>query len=183
MQVDPREYMRLELRSHALLADVPLHDVWRLELDGGGADRTMLDVRRCFNERAVTDANPAVRLLFAIREGVGGLLGWDKTEPGWDKESYVARLTDADREKSLIPPGTADGFMRTLYVFPYESLSEVRNATVHAFLAFALIPKGAGYDLYWAIYVKPVSAWTGVYMRVIDPFRRWSVYPAILYRV
>jgi hypothetical protein len=67
-----------------------------------------------------------------------------------------------------------------LYVFPSEALAEVRNATVHGFLAAALRPRSGGYDLFWAIYVKPVSFLTPVYMAVIDPFRRFVVYPELI---
>jgi hypothetical protein len=73
--------------------------------------------------------------------------------------------------------------MRIVYVFPFECLSEVRNATVHAFSCFALRQTMTGYRMYWAIYVKPIGPWTSKNMRVIDPFRRAVVYPAVLHRV
>jgi hypothetical protein len=183
VQADPREYRQLDLRVHSFLAGVELHDVWLTELDGGGPDRSLFDLRRCFTPQTATTANVAVRTLFAIRQAAGTLLGWDKTDPSWESESYIHRLSDEDREKSVVPPGTDDGFMRTLYVFPFESLSEVRNATVHAFSCFALRSTMTGYRFYWAIYVKPISPWTGTYMRIIDPFRRALVYPAVLNRV
>ena len=66
-----------------------------------------------------------------------------------------------------------------LYVFPDEAVSEIRNATVHGFLALALTPREQGCQLYVAIYVRPVSRWTRVYMAAIDPFRRLLVYPAL----
>jgi hypothetical protein len=183
VQADPQEYRQLDLRVHSFLAAIELHDVWVTELEGGGPDRTILDLRRCFTPQTATTANVAVSTLFAIRRRLGALFNWDQSDTSWEKDSYVHRLTDADREKSIIPPGTEDGFMRTLYVFPYESLSEVRNATVHAFSCFALRKTMNGYRFYWAIYVKPISPWTSTYMRVIDPFRRAVVYPAVLSRV
>ena len=67
-----------------------------------------------------------------------------------------------------------------LFVFPMEAVAEIRNATVQAFLATALHPRDDGYDVYWAIYVKPVSVLTPFYMAVIDPFRRHFVYPALI---
>lgn len=66
-----------------------------------------------------------------------------------------------------------------LYVLGEEALSEFRNATVHAFLALALTPSPGGYTLYLAVYVKPVSRLTTLYMALIDPFRRLVVYPAL----
>lgn len=183
MHADLREYQQLDLRAHSLLADVPLHDVWLLELEGGGEGRTIEDVRRCFTPQTVTTANAAVRTLFAIRRMLGRVFDWDKGPQQWDADRYVHRLTDDDRARSLVAPGTDDGLMRIVYVFPFESLSEVRNATVHAFSCFALRPTMTAYRLYWAIYVKPIGPWSSTYMRVIDPFRRAVVYPAVLHRV
>jgi hypothetical protein len=66
-----------------------------------------------------------------------------------------------------------------LYVLGEEAVSELRNATVHAFVALALTPSPGGYTLYLAIYMKPVSRFTTLYMALIDPFRRLVVYPAL----
>jgi len=61
--------------------------------------------------------------------------------------------------------------------------AEIRNATVHAFLCTALREGPSGYRLYWAVYVKPTSWLTPLYMMLIEPFRRFIVYPAMLGRV
>lgn len=183
MQADPMEYHQLDLRAHSLLADVELHDVWLAELEGGGPGRTMMDARLCFTPQTATTANAAVRNLFAMRRVVGRLAGWDTKADHWDEELYCHRLTDADRERSMVEPGEPDNIFRTVYVFENESLSEVRNATVHAFSSLALRETMKGYRLYWAIYVKPISPWTTTYMRAIDPFRRVVIYPAVISRI
>ena len=174
-----REFQALDLRCHALLHDVPLHDAWVVELDGGGPGRTMRDVH-ALRERRGPPASRAVRTLFALRFALGRFLGWDGDERNPIAESYVHRLTDDDRARSLVTPGTPHGRFRTLYLFPDESLLEVQNATVHAFLAMALRPRADGYTLHWGIYVQPVGKITRLYMAVIDPFRRWIVYPALI---
>ena len=183
MQADPNEYHQLDLRVHSFLSGVTLHDVWVVDLDGGGADRTIEDVRTCFTPQTAMTANGTVRTLFAIRAWVGRLFGWDGDKERWADELYSGRLSDEQRHESLVPPGTSDGLFTIVYVLPHESLSEVRNATVHAFSCLALRQTMTGYRLYWAIYVKPISPWTSTYMRVIDPFRRAVVYPAVLSRV
>ena len=183
MRADPREYNQLKLRAHSLLADVELHDVWLAELPGGGPDRTIEDARFCFTPQTATTANAAVKSLFAIRRSIGRMFGWDREAYRWDHELYRHRLTEEDRARSLVPPGTVDDIFRIVYVFPYEALSEVRNATVHAFSCLAMRATMNGYRLYWAIYVKPISPWTATYMRVIDPFRRTFVYPAVIHRI
>jgi hypothetical protein len=83
----------------------------------------------------------------------------------------------------VVAPGTPEGPFRTVYVFEDEQLSELRNATVHAFLSLSMGQAPEGYLVYWAIYVKPVSRFTGLYMKAIAPFRHWLVYPAIIRQV
>jgi hypothetical protein len=173
------EFRALGLRCHLLLHDVPLHDVWVIDLAGGGPGRTMRDV----DAIAETGHTPlAVRALFALRFAVGRALGWDGPRRESVAESYLHRLTDDDRARSLVTPGTRRGPFRTLYVFADEAVAEARNATVHAFLVMALRARAGGYRLYWAVYVKPVGRMTAIYMAVIDPFRRLIVYPALIRR-
>jgi hypothetical protein len=179
LRADPAQFEALDLRCHELLADVGLHDVWAIPLSGGGAGRTMLDVNVVSPLRRPA-SNPVVRRLVALRFALGRQLRWDEEPEDPSRESYLRRLTEEDRSRSLVSPGTREGAFRTLYVFSGETLAEVRNATVHAFLASALIARGGGYLLYWAIYVKPVGPMTRVYMAVIDPFRRLIVYPALI---
>jgi hypothetical protein len=40
MRVKPAEFQNLNLRCHALLSDVPLHDVWAIPLTAGGPGRS-----------------------------------------------------------------------------------------------------------------------------------------------
>jgi hypothetical protein len=123
------------------------------------------------------------RTLFALRFAIGRALGWDRPRPDALARSYLHRLTDDDRARSLVPPGTMRGLFRMLYLFADESVAEIHNATVHAFVVMALRPRGDGYRLYWAIYVKPVGRLTRVYMAAIDPFRRFIIYPALIRQV
>ena len=74
------------------------------------------------------------------------------------------------------------GSFWTLYSFEREELYEIRNRTVHAFMARALVPEREGYTLYLAIYVKSGHSLTPVYMWLIDPFRRLFVYPDMMNR-
>ena len=67
MRAPTEEFRRLDLRVHALLADVPLRDVHVVELHGGGAGRTLADVKAAVPDEKLMRANPLVRALFAIR--------------------------------------------------------------------------------------------------------------------
>jgi hypothetical protein len=179
MRIDPGEFRSRPLRVHAFLHDVPLEDVWAVRLPGGGAGRTIQDVRDVFGA-AVAAAPAAVKGLFLLRGRMGALLGWDRRRPGWTTESYGHRLSPADRARSIVAPGTPEGRFSLLYRFEDEELSELRNATVHAFLSLSIRPTADGYLAYLAIYVQPVHRLTKLYMRAIAPFRRVIVYPAIV---
>ena len=183
MRADPGDYEKLDLRVHSFLRDVPLHDVWAIPLDGGGSDRSLADVRAVFSTDGLGSANPLVRALFRTRTALGRVFGWDRKPASLSAASFLHRLTESDRQQSLVTPGTNEGPFRVLYVFAGESVAEIHNATVHAFSAFALVAKPSGYLLYWAIYVQPVGRITGFYMALIDPFRRLVVYPSIIRQI
>jgi hypothetical protein len=93
---------------------------------------------------------------------------WDDPTPAapsrfWER---VPRGSTAPSGRDRLPA------FRLLYRRPDEALSEIRNATVHAFLCSVLQRRPDGYRLYWAVYVLPVSRFTPVYMAVIELFRR-----------
>jgi Protein of unknown function (DUF2867) len=178
-RVDPADFQRLDLRCHTLLCDVPLHDVWAIPLDDGGPGRTIQDLRALLHGDRRPPTNAAVRALFALRWWLGRRFRWDDERHDPPGASYVHRLAEADRLQSQVPPGTRDGPFRVLYVFGDEALSEIRNATVHGFMALALTHHGQGYLVYMGVYVKAVSRFTALYMALIDPFRRFVVYPAL----
>jgi hypothetical protein len=180
VRVSPEEYERIDLRAHSLLADVPLHDVWLVDLPGGGPGRTIVDLRALLSVENITAANGAVRFLFGLRACLGRVLGWDLEPPQASRESFLQRLSAADLECSLVAPGTPEGPFRVLFVSPREAISEIQNSTVHGFSVFALVEDSSGYRLYWGIYVRPVGRVTSWYMRLIDPFRRVIIYPAVL---
>jgi hypothetical protein len=124
-----------------------------------------------------------VQGLFRLRERIGALLGWDQQRRAWTAESYTHRLSPADRARSTVAPGTPDGRLSLLYRFEDEQLSELRNATVHAFSSLSIRQISDGYLAYLAVYVQPVHRFTRLYMRAITPFRRLVVYPAIIRKV
>ena len=175
-------YRALPLCAHELLADVPLHDVWRVELPGGDPDLTLLDLRALMSWDQIRELNAVVRGLFRLRAGLGRWLRWDTPRRAAAAPSWLERVPPKLLERSVIPPGTSDGPFSVLYVHANEAVSEARNATVHAFSVLALERRSDGYRAFWAIYVAPVSRWTPFYMALIDPFRHWLVYPALLKR-
>jgi len=178
LRVPRAQFLALELEAHALLADVPLRDVTAIDLPGGGDARTVAEVQALLRD---TRASPGVvvRALFGARYLLGRAFGWDSEAHARARPSFLDRLSDDLKARSLVPPGTAQGPFTTLYVLEREWLAEARNATVHAFLCAALEKRASGYRLYWGVYVKPISWLTPLYMATIEPFRRFVVYPSI----
>ena len=180
MRVPRDQFRALDLEVHAVLADAPLRDVTVVDLPGGGSMRGMADVRALLTPERLVSANVLVRGLFALRRLLGRLFGWDSSQRVDPRLSYVHRLSETLKARSAVPPGATAGLFKWLYVLERESVTEVRNATVHAFMCWALEETASGYRLYLAVYVKPVSWLTPLYMAVIEPFRRFVVYPSIV---
>ncbi|WP_437812858.1 DUF2867 domain-containing protein [Sorangium sp. So ce1078] len=180
MRLSPQEFTHLDLEVHQILRGVPLNDVSVVDLPGGGAARTIEDVRALLGSPESGSSSALVRALFWLRGALGKLFGWDPVEEGLPPESYVHQVPSELARRSSVQPGTREGPFRVLYVLPGEAVSEIRNATVHAFSCMAIRPTADGQRLYWAVYVKPVSRWTSAYMALIEPFRRFIVYPSIL---
>ncbi len=182
IRVANEEFQSLDLQVHSFLNNVPLHDVSAIDLPGS-QNRMIGEVRAFLFSKDAEKTNPIVNFLFQLRFFVGRLLRWDETPPAEESRSYQNRLSAELRSQSQVEPGTADGPFRVLYQLPHESLSEIQNATVHAFLCLALVPQASGFRFYLAVYVLPVSWFTPIYMAAIEPFRRFLVYPAILRKV
>jgi hypothetical protein len=174
------EYQAKDFRVNSFLTDVPLHDVWVFHLEGGAGRLTLFDAMEILSGASPLEANTAVAALAAVRMLAGGLLGIDDEKHFDQSKSYVARLTEEDRARTLEEPGGRSELFRTVYAFEDERLAEMMNRTAHAFFCMALEPASDGYTMYWAIYVRQTSGLTPLYMALIDPFRRHIVYPAIV---
>src|SRR5262245_58884700 len=127
MRVDPDKFRRLDLRCHGILDDVPLHDVWKIRLEGGGTRRTVSDVLEISPLDRPGKSDPVTAALFSVRGRLGRLFGWD--DPRYERpgESYRHRLSAADRARSAVPPGTRRGAFRLLYLLPHEAVAEIHN--------------------------------------------------------
>jgi Protein of unknown function (DUF2867) len=178
-QVSKQEFERLPLRAHVVLAGVPLHDVWAVDLPSMRSGITLDEFLRTASA-CPCRLSPPARALLSIRLFVGRLLGWDREPAVTSWESFATRLTAADLSQSFIPPGTPDGLFRVVYRFENEQLLEVMNRTVHAAALSALVETANSYRFYFGVYVCRVSRFTPVYMALIDPFRKLVVYPSLL---
>jgi hypothetical protein len=178
-QISPQEFKRVPLRVHEFLADVPLHDVWAVDLPRIRPGITLDEFLRVASPRQCR-LSPGTRALLGIRFFLGRLLGWDRESAAMAGETFVTRMTAAESSRSLVPPGTPEGLFRVVYRFENEQLLEVINRTVHGAALSALVEAGNAYRFYFGIYVRGVSRFTPVYMAMIDPFRKLVVYPSLL---
>jgi hypothetical protein len=179
-QVSAQEFERLPLRVHSFLAGVPLHDVWAVDMPRWRAGVTLDDFLRTGGNCLCTPSS-LVRTLLNIRFFIGRIFGWEN-EPA-TIVTFATRLTDADRSRSLIAPGTRDGFFHVVYRFKNEQLLELINRTAHAAALSALVETPTAYRFYVGVYVRSVSRFTPFCMALIDPFRKLIVYPSLLHSV
>ncbi len=186
-RISPAEFSALPLRVNTLLADVPLHDVWAVDLPGLPDGVTLDEILRragrdVFGSRdAKLRAQPAAgRALFRLRLLLGRLFHLEREPKDAEAASFARRLSAEDRACSSVVSGTRAGNFHVVYRFENEQLLEVHNRTVHAAALSALAKTADGYRYYFAVYVAGVGWITPLYMALIDPFRRWIIYPALL---
>ena len=186
-QISPAEFYALPLRVHTFLADIPLHDIWAVDLPAYGDGVTLSEfLRRADQGRAgAADAEtrrlpPMARALFRFRLFLGRIFRLESEPKDALAASFGNRLTEEDRARSSVASGTPEGLFRVVYRFENEQLVEVQNRTVHGAALSALVEKGDGYRFYFAVYVRQTSWITPLYMGLIDPFRKWIIYPALL---
>ena len=186
-RISPAEVSALPLRANTLLADVPLHDVWAVDLPRLREGVTVENVLRRASRDVFTPrdakmsalATPS-RALFRLRLLLGRIFRLEGEPKNAQAASFVSRLTAEDRDRSSVVSGTRSGNFRVVYRFEHEQLLEVHNRTVHAAALSALAKTADGYRYYFAVYVVSVGWITPLYMALIDPFRRWIIYPALL---
>jgi hypothetical protein len=179
LRVDSDWFATRSFRVNGLLADVPLHDVWAVHVRGQGPT-TIDQVTAALRQSSPLSTTPALAGLAAFRGVLGGVLGWD--DPRWmdPGASYVGRLTESDRRRSTTTPGTSLGSWRVVYAFPDEAVVELMNGTVHVAVSCTIWEEAPGPTLFLAFRVREVNWSTSVYMQLIDPFRRYVVYPPLL---
>jgi hypothetical protein len=148
-QISAAEYRALPLRVHTLLADVPLHDVWAVDLPRVREGVTLDEFHRLSSQRRLIGRlPPPARALFGLRFLLGRIFRLEDQPSRAGAASFAKGLTAEDRARSSLAPGTRDGPFRVVYQFENERLLEVHNRTVNAALLMALAETEAGYRVY-----------------------------------
>lgn len=180
-QIWASEYNALPLRAHAILAGVPLHDAWALDLphvrDGVTLGEFLRLQKAC---KVGAQIGGPAQLLLTVRFLLGAVFRLEDKPKTARSASFAARLTPQDRARSVVDAGKTDGFFSVVYRFENEQMLEIHNRTVHAAAVSALQETPQGYRYYFAVYVANESWITPFYMALIDPFRRWILYPRLL---
>ena len=179
-QISPGEFYALPLRVHTFLADVPLHDVWAVDLPRNRDGVTLSEFLRRASQGGINRLSPMARVLIALRLFLGRIFDLEAEPKEASTASFGSRLTLEDRARSLVVSGTQEGMFRIVYRFENEQLLEIHNRTVHGAALSALAERADSYRFYFAVYVRQRTWITPFYMGLIDPFRKWIIYPAML---
>lgn len=168
-------------RINDLARDFRLEDAWALPTPGGPNDfPRLIEMVASFDD--ARRKSSVVGLLFAIREALGHVLGWDDAGDDPARPSLVQRLpADLRDSPSLVRP--AMGFT-PLYQTHDEWAAELINQTVHGVIHLGWVGDGTGrYRGQMAILVRPNGVFGRMYMAAITPFRYLIVYPQMLKEV
>ena len=178
-RMSPEEFDARDFRINSLLADVPLHDAWAIDLKGHPSP-TLEELGSVFQGFSPFQITPAIMGLGMLREVVNLAFGWD--DPRWTDatQSFVHRLSETDRQHSTTEPGKTFGSWRVLYACPQEGVVETINGTVHVAVAATIGEGPDGPRLFLSFRVREVNWTTPFYLRMIDPARRFYVYPLLL---
>lgn len=175
------KFYEIPLKAHEFLNEVPLHSLDFIELKGGRKGMLMDEIYRLttLNQAENMKFGFFTKTLFWLRGLIGKTLGWDDVPEMVKKNSWINKLTEEEREKSLIPSGKVESINTILYCYDHEILFEIINRTVHCFWVITSVEKNDGYDLYVAVYVKKINWRTPIYMALISPVLKWIIYPAV----
>jgi len=179
-QISPTEFYALPLRGHTFLADVALHDVWAVDLPTHRHGVTLSEFLGRANPCGIKKFPLLTGALFRFRFFLGRIVRLEDEPKDALSASFGSQLTPDDRARSLVTPGMPEGLFRVVYRFENEQLLEIHNRTVHAAALSALVERGDTYRFYFAVYVRQTTWITPLYMGLIDPFRKWIIYPAML---
>ena len=182
MKLPPSEHTSRPWRIHEIARDFELEDVWALPTPGGPGDFPRL-LEMATGLDPEQSASAVVRVLFAIRWKLGGLLGWDDERAGL--AGRVSPLRDrlpADLRDGAKPPAFATLPFTPLYVTENEYAGEIANATMHGVVHLGWVedPARGVWRGQMAVLVKRNGLLGSAYMLAIRPFRYTLVYPAML---
>lgn len=144
----------------------------------GGSSPDLAELEQMLRRRGEDGLAWPVRGLFWLRTLLGKLFGWDgekkRSQPGpW---SYFWKMSQADKDTCLRPPGTKEGPAVVLWNDPHRLVLEIYNATCHGF-AVAWVED---HRAHLAVLVIETKWWSRYYLALIEPFRKYIAYPGMI---
>jgi hypothetical protein len=167
--------------QHAAVRSPSARTLWLAEQTSGRDE--VCDFGRGLGRRRRDQQIAVARVLFRLRLFLGRIFRLDAEPKDTLVASFASRLTPEDRARSLVVSGTPEGPFRVVYRLEDEQLLEIQNRTVHAAALSALAERAGSYRFYFAVYVRQGTWITAFYMSLIDPFRKWMIYPAMLKQI
>lgn len=175
-----------------IASDFTLLDAWDLPATGDPEDfPAFLEVLAGIDP--TTSGSRLSDLLFAFRERLGDVLGWDDVAarpiPGCTETSLAERLPDELRGSAATPVLNPElreraGSFEPVFRTDDEWVAEISNATVHGALQLCWVRRDSGeHGGRLAVWVKPRGVLGRAYLLGIAPFRHLVVYPALLEHV
>jgi hypothetical protein len=181
MRIPTTEHTSRPWRIHEIAPDFQVEDVWALPTPGGPDDFDRLVAMVASRDPSKKPGGGPALVLWAVRDRLGRLLGWDTPDTGVGARTPSLRdRLPADLRDDTGPdiPGLP---FRPVYLSGNEWVSEIANRTVHAAMHLSWVPdETGGYRGQMAVLVKPNGVFGTVYMAGIKPFRHVVVYPAMM---
>lgn len=187
-RIDPSDHHDAAWHIHDVASDFQLIDAWKLPVAGSFDEFSELTALFLSLDLADDDGSRISRLLFAARDRLGQVFGWDdevltQPIPGCEETSLRHRLPTELRKTAHEIDDSASDF-QAVYQTETESVLELSNSTVHAAIHFAWVgTHDTNYVGQMGIYVKNRGRLGRIYMPAIAPFRHYIVYPALMRRL
>jgi hypothetical protein len=186
-------------KVHEIAQDFILLDVWEYPISSDSSkDQDFLFFLKMIQQsppdiinRSVSIQFLAARLLISLRVYMGKIFGLDKNIntlpiPGCQESSIKERLSMKDRKRSLALSelgilGSNYETWRVVYLYEDEMLTELSIDLVHVLMHLGWVYKyGDFFTVQLAVYAKPRGMIGNLYLKLIMPFRRAIIYPALI---
>ena len=192
IRLNKKQHPKRLWKVHRITNDFDLWDVWHIPIK---ADNSKTENFNTFYTIAVKSflmiesRKSITSFLFKIRFLIGKIFHFDKNIntlpiPDCKETSIKQRITNQDLKQDKggkrIKSKNIGLDFPSVYLFEQESLHELSNDTVHGLVHLGWIKVDNYYTATLAIYTKPRGKMGKIYLKLIEPFRHYIVYPAIM---
>lgn len=191
--IEKNIHLERRWRVDEIAGDFHLWDVWQFPIEANNSDKENFQTFQkilFISLESLAKKVPLTGFLFSLRHIIAKIIPLDKNInslpiPGCSEISLKSRLTGDDIKKSKEgkPIKDKDFGLEILnvYLFENEALYELSNDTVHGLLHLGWYQKSNKlFSSTLAIYVKPRGILGKYYLKLIEPFRHYLVYPVLM---